>query len=338
MRSAICRRAGEIALEEVPLPEPAREDVRLSVQSCGICGSDLHWYQGHSSPPRVCPGHEIVGVVEAVGASVASLEVGDRVVVEGVRTCGRCASCARGDTQRCRDLRIVGLAVPGGFAESVIAPARSVFRVPTGMSDRVASLAEPVAVAVHALDLAGVAAGHRVLVLGAGTIGLLAAALAVRAQAEVVVSARREHQRAAARDLGTAPVSAARLDEELPAGWEADAVIETVGGTGDTLQIGLEHVRPGGIIVVVGVFTEPTPLDAAALMAKEARLVGSMAYGRAGDRPDFAVALSVLSEAGGRLADRLVTHRFRLDEVDLAFRTAAEKREGAIKVLVEPGR
>jgi threonine dehydrogenase-like Zn-dependent dehydrogenase len=97
-------------------------------------------------------------------------------------------------------------------------------------------------------------------------------------------------------------------------------------------------VRPGGVVVVAGVFTEPIPVDALALMNKEVHLVGSMAYGRAAGRADFEVALDLLCGEGEALADRLVTHRFGLEDIDVAFRTASEKREGAIKVVVEPGR
>jgi 2-desacetyl-2-hydroxyethyl bacteriochlorophyllide A dehydrogenase len=339
MRSALCRRPGEISLREVPLPVPSSGDVRLRILSCGICGSDLHWYQGGSAPPEVCPGHEIVGIVDEVGPEVTTVAVGDRVAMEGVQSCGRCALCRRGETQRCRQLAIVGRDVPGGFAEFTLAPAWTVHRIPDAIGDRAASLTEPTAVAVHALDVGGLRAGDRLAILGAGTIGLLCAAVARRAGvARVLVSARRPHQAEAARALGAIPIG--DREEELVAGspGEADVVVETVGGAGETLGTALRCVRPGGVVVVAGVFTKPMALDALRLMNDEIRLVGSMAYGRSAGRADFDVALDFLRDAGEELADLLVTHRFPLEDVDAAFRTASEKREGAVKVIVEPRR
>lgn len=339
MRSALCRRPGEIDLREVSLPSPSPGEVRLRVLTCGICGSDLHWYQGLAAPPDVCPGHEIVGVVDEVGGDVASIAPGHRVAMEGVRSCGACEVCRRGETQRCRRLAIVGLAVPGGFADCVLAPALGVHRVPDEIGDRAASLTEPTAVAVHALDLAGLRAGARVVVLGAGTIGLLCAAVARRAGAgEVLVSARRPHQIEAARALGAVPIGDREEYVVRASPGEADVVVETVGGAGGTLGTALRCVRPGGVVVVAGVFTRPVSIDALALMNDEIRLVGSMAYGRAAGRADFEVALDLLRDEGEDLAGLLVTHRFALEDVNAAFRTASEKRDGAVKVIVEPNR
>jgi 2-desacetyl-2-hydroxyethyl bacteriochlorophyllide A dehydrogenase len=209
--------------------------------------------------------------------------------------------------------------------------------VPDAISDRVASLTEPTAVAVHALGIADLRAGERVMILGAGTIGLLCAAVARRAAAsEVLVSARRPHQARAAVALGAVPIGDREAEVVAACPGVADVVVETVGGTGGTLGTALACVRPGGVVVVAGVFTDPAPIDALALMNKEIRLVGSMAYGRAAGRADFEVAFDLLCDEGEALADRLVTHRFGLEEIDAAFRTASEKREGAIKVVVEP--
>lgn len=335
MRSAICRRAGELVLGRAALPEVGPGEVRIRIRSCGICGSDLHWYQGHAPPPAVCPGHEIAGAIEATGPGVEGLTPGDRVVVEGLRSCGLCEHCRRGETQRCADRSLLGRDVPGGFADFAVTAARHVVRIPDALSDLVACLAEPLAVAVHAARVADLRAGQRVLVLGAGTVGLLCAAVARRAGTEVAITTRHGHQAEAAERVGARAVPA-EAPEQAAFSAGADVVLETVGGVATTLDTALAFVRPGGAVAVLGVFVDPVRIDALSLMNDEIRLLGCMAYGRSGPRADFAVAIEILQECGEAWADALVTHHFALAEVDRAFQVASDKRSGAIKVLVEP--
>lgn len=340
MRAAFCRRPGALVLEDVPAPTPAAGEVVVRVRSCGVCGSDLHWYGGHAPLPAVCPGHEIAGEVAAVGAGVTALREGDAVAVEGIAGCGECAYCLAGAAQRCPRIGVVGVHRAGGFADLVAAPARHCFRVPDALPWPTAALTEPLAVAVHGIRLAGLAIGERVLVLGGGTIGLLAVVAARAGGAgEILVSARRPQQKAAALALGATRV----LDDADAAALRAaakeapiDCVVETVGGAADTLDTATTAVRPGGTVVVLGVFTTPPAVPAFRLVVKEVRLLGSFVYGRAGGRADFEVALDILARDGARIVDTLVTHRFALDDVDRAFATAADKASGSIKVSVAP--
>jgi L-iditol 2-dehydrogenase len=339
MRAAFCPRPGVIELRDVARPEPAPGEVVLRVRACGICGSDLHWFRGLSQPPSVCPGHEMAGEVAAVGAGVSAVREGDRVAVEPMETCRECAYCRAGVPQRCARLRILGMRRAGGLAEYVAVPGYALFALPAGLDFPVGALAEPMAICVHAVRAAAIGLGQRVLVLGAGSIGLLSVLAARAAGATSVwVTARHPHQAAAAARLGATRVFAA-TDEgsaERDAATKAepiDAVIETVGGEAETISEAVRAIRPGGIVIMLGVFTTPPALPALALLAKEVRLAGTMMYDRRSARADFDVALELLASRREEVAP-LVTHRIRLDDVQRAFDTAADKRAGAIKVSV----
>ena len=336
MRAAFCPEPGRFELRDVPRPAPAAGDVLLKVHNCGICGSDLHFFHGGLPCPPVCPGHEVSGEVAAVGNGVKAVHPGDRVAVEPLITCGCCPPCRVGNYQLCRELRLLGMHADGGFADFVCVAERSVFQLPAGCSWPLGALAEPTAVCVHAARLAGIRLGNRVLVLGGGTIGLLAALTARAAgAAEVLLTARHAHQREAARALGALTFAAEASAELSSYALEhpVDVVIETVGGTADTLDEALFAVRPGGAIVVLGVFTAPVALNGLILMAKEARLIGSLTYGRYGNRADFEVALDLLRQYAEPLAP-LVTHTFPLGAIGEAFAVAADKHQGSIKVSI----
>jgi 2-desacetyl-2-hydroxyethyl bacteriochlorophyllide A dehydrogenase len=340
MQAAFCPAPGRLELRHVAPPDPAAGEVVLRVRACGICGSDLHWFAGGARPPAVCPGHELAGEVVACGAGVSAAAAGARVTAEPMATCGRCRWCRGGQMQLCRQLAIAGMHRPGGFAEHIALPAAMLHPLPDALDWPLAAMSEPTAVAVHAVRLAAIGAGQRVLILGAGAIGILAVAAARAAGAEVWITARHAHQAAAAQRLGAARVFAtdAAATAERQALCEAqdvDAVLETVGGVADTLGDAVRCVRPGGTVVMLGVFTAPPPLPATRLLMKEVRLVGAMMYDRTGPRSDFATAIALLAARCAELAP-LVTHTFPLAAIQDAFATAADKRSGAIKVSVLP--
>ena len=134
---------GVIELRDVPVPKPEPDEVVVRVAACGICGSDLHWFQGDFPPPKVCPGHEIAGVVDRRGSAVRALSEGDRVTVEPMVVCRECTYCRAGRPQLCPQLRILGMHRPGGLAEFVCVPAYALFRVPAALDDALAALVEP---------------------------------------------------------------------------------------------------------------------------------------------------------------------------------------------------
>ena len=337
MRSVRCPRPGKLVVEERPEPEPATGEVVVRVHHCGICGSDLHWFHDQMMIPQVAPGHEIAGEVARVGAGVSTLREGDPVALEGISSCGSCRYCVAGDYQRCPAIGIVGITIPGGFADYLALPARHCFRVPAGVDFATAALSEPLGVAVHGLRLSGLEIGQRVAILGAGTIGLMAV-IAARAggAGEIVVTARRPQQKAAALALGAdrvvddADSSALMGDVDNP----IDLVVETVGGTADTLDTAAAACRPGGTICVLGAFTRSPTFPALFVLAKELRIIGSFVYSRAGARADYDIVLDLLRRQGKRISETLITHRFPLEDIAAAFATASDKTTGSIKVTI----
>lgn len=308
---------------------------RLRVGACGICGSDLHFW--HGSMPRplgTAPGHEIAGIIDDVaGAS----DLPDVVYAASPNvSCGACPFCLVGDTHLCdRALgRGLGLGADGGLATFVDVPVANL--APTGTDDVVvASLTEPLAVALRGVGLADLAPDARVLVQGAGTIGLCTALLARDRAVEVGITARHPHQAAVAEAMG---VTVLGQDEGI--GWAksagADVVFETVGGGAPTLSEAVKACRKGGTVVVLGVFDEPQTLDMRLAVMKELRLQGSFCYGSGTHGPEYAAAAALTGRLESDLR-RLLTHSVALDDVTTAFETAADKRSGAIKVSVVPG-
>jgi len=341
VRAAFCPAPGTLDLRDVPDPQPGAGEIVLRVRACGICGSDLHWFRGALPPPAVCPGHEFAGTVAHCGAGVTGVREGDAIAVEPLAVCRECSYCRTGRPQLCPRLRILGLQRPGGFADFALVPAYAAFRLPAGMPFEHGALCEPLAVCVHAVRLAPVALGDRVLILGAGSVGLLALVAARAAGAsEVLITARYSHQADMARRLGAGKVFAATDDGQrecaaYAADHPIDVAIESVGGSGATIAEAVQLVRPGGTVAVLGIFSSAPPLPALPLVAKEVRLIGAMLYDRTGSRPDFAIALELL-EQHRDLAAALITHRLGLDAIQSAFETASDRRRGAIKVTVAP--
>jgi L-idonate 5-dehydrogenase len=341
MRAAVWGEGGALTQAQLPLPEPGAGEVRVRVRSCGICGSDLHLRRAGFVQPGIAPGHELAGTIDALGPGVAGPPPGSSVAVEPLRSCGRCDECRRRTPALCPEGKLLGVHVHGGFAEYVVVPAERAFPVPTDLELGVASLAEPAAVAVRALRRAGIAPGARVLVLGAGSIGLLAI-LAARAlgAGEVWISARHAAQAALARELGATrvldegeatPAELARSGRKAP----FDVVLETVGGAADTLNAAAAAVRRGGGVAVVGMFLAPLRLDTMPLLVKEATLAWSYCYARSSEPCDFAVATRLLADERERAA-RLASHAVPLAEAPRAFELAGDRKAGAIKVSVIP--
>ena len=343
MRAGVYLGPGQVGLESREIPQPGPGEIRVRVKACGLCGSDLHMV--HLPVPFMAPGttmgHEIAGTVDAIGEGVSGWETGAPVVVEPLHSCGHCDYCLAGRDSICRDFQCYGIHRDGGFSDYVTAPARRVFRFPDALNFRLAALAEPVAVAVHGLRLGGFHPDQRVLVLGAGPIGLAVSAVARAWGArEVLLTARHAHQAEIGKRVGATHVFAEKeasvqaLDD-VGRQRPIDLVVETVGGKADTLQAACAAVAPGGTVSVLGVFLEPVAVDGLSSFLKETRFQWSNCYSRQPGRVDFEESVRLLREHGASWSS-LLTHAVPLDEIGRAFEIAGDKTSGAAKVTVLP--
>lgn len=332
MRQARWTESG-LAIAEVEPPALAHDWVRLRVAACGICGTDLHLWRRELPPPLgLAPGHEMTGTVLDGPRGLADA----LYAVEPIHACGHCDFCISGRRQLCGQLEIFGVMRPGGLAEFVDVPVSTLHAVHPSVSPELASLAEPLAVCERAVSLAHLDSDSRVLVLGAGTIGLLSGLLARDRARTVAITARHAQQSDAAKRLGLLPLA----ESEVRA-WAADAqpdvVIETVGGQAQTLLDATRFCRPGGRIVVLGIFSKRTEVNGYLLATRELEIVGSNMYGMGRRGAQFRAAVELLPRYAAELAP-LQTHRFELAELESAFRCASDKQSGAIKVTVVPGK
>jgi len=294
-----------------PAPEPSGDEVRVHVATAGICGSDIHllgW-----GPRPVTLGHEIAGW----------LDDGTPVAVEPVRRCGVCERCVAGDTHLCREGQTIGIGVDGGMADELAVPPGCVVLLPDGLSVNDASLVEPVACAVHALHRARVESGQRVAVVGGGTLGIAAVAAAVHAGCEVGTVTRHPHQAAAAEVVGG-----------RPAEGRYDVVIEAA-GTSSAFGQAADLARVRGTIAILGTYWDDLMAPGMPLTTKELDIVACLAYGHHGGRREVEDAAGLLA-AVPELAGAMITHRFGLADAAEAFRVAADRSAGAIKVTLEP--
>ena len=305
-----------VADVEPPTPPGGTNEtdlVRLRMRASGICGSDLHLIEW--GPLPITLGHEFAGL----------LDDGTAVAVQPYTPCLTCDRCRAGQEQLCRTglSRTHGISIDGGLADAVLVDPRALVVLPEGLDVGDAGLVEPLAVAVHALNLAGIEAGQRVLVVGGGTIGLCAVAAARARGAEADLVARHPHQVAAGERLGAGRTLAP----------EYDVVFEAAGSQG-ALDQAFELIRPGGTVVAMATYWSPLQVGLA-MTSKEARFLASMAYGCHGGVREFATAAEALAQLP-ELSGALITHRFGLDDAPEAFRVAADRASGAIKVQLSP--
>jgi 2-desacetyl-2-hydroxyethyl bacteriochlorophyllide A dehydrogenase len=308
---------GGVAVVDVDptVPAYATDPVRVRVRSAGICGSDLKMLRWNL-PATL--GHEFAGL----------LDDGTAVAVQPNAPCGECEPCVSGRDQVCAasNRRVLGVFNDGGLADEVVVDRRDLAVLPDGVGPEIGALVEPVAVALHAAHLAGLHDPDppaRVLVVGGGTIGLATVAVAGHHGAAVDLQARYRSQQEAGERLGAG----------LALADEYDVVIECAGSQ-SSLDDAIARLRPTGTIVSPSSWFDPVQLGASLLM-KEAHLVMSYVYGHHHGVREFDEAAEVLA-ANPQLGDALITHRFGLDDAVEAFRTAADRSAGAIKVVVQP--
>jgi 2-desacetyl-2-hydroxyethyl bacteriochlorophyllide A dehydrogenase len=324
---------GRMELQDAPDPEPAPGEVVIASSASAICGSDLHGFREASSrriPPLVM-GHETVGVIDAAGPGVDPALVGRRVVLKPIVSCGVCDDCREGDINHCATGRLVGRDLPGGFAERFAVPSAAAVPIPSDLADEVAALTEPLANAVHVASR-GVRHGDRVLVIGAGPIGVLMSRAALLFGAEEVhVTDPVAERLAFAEAQGALPLTGddpAAAIRAATGGRGPDLVIDAAGFEA-TWALGLEAVRTGGRIYQVGLGAPAGRLDYFAVLGKEVTITGSYAW----TDDDFARALELLV-AGELDATGWIT-RMPLAEGQRAFEELVGGHGGRFKVVLE---
>jgi L-iditol 2-dehydrogenase len=327
MSALVFRGPGLMEVEQRPRPSLSDDEVLVQVRAVGICGSELTSFTGDSTrrPPGRVFGHEIAGVVRAVGAEVSEALLGEEVAVNPLVPCGRCSQCRAGRSNACPHRRLLGMQVDGGFAEEVAVPASSLS--PLGVLDDIAgSLVEPVANAVHVAELLPGVLGRHVAVLGAGPIGLsVVAVLRVAGAGRITVIDPVEARRGEASITG-ADATIAPADVE---GLIVDHVVDAAGVT-SSRNSAIDICASGGTIVLLGLHTAVSEMPINAAIAKELRLQCSYAYSPV----DFQSALTMLQ--AGAIPYRSWITELPLDEGQAAFKTLVERPEEATKIILRP--
>ena len=333
MRAAVFSKLGQpLRVERVPDPEPGVGQIVVRVSRCGICGSDLHMTEEalFGLTPGTVLGHEYAGEIIAVGKDVRRVRTGDRVSVMPVQGCWHCASCLAGQPAWCSQMRIEG----GGYGEYALANQSQCLQLPKSVSLEEGALIEPLAVGLHGVTVAQMPAGARVLVIGAGPIGLAATFWARRFGASrVAVTASTNRREALALAMGaTAFIDPSDASPEAVArtlGGPPDVVFECVGKPG-LLARCVECVRPRGTVVVLGLCTAMDSLMPFALVAKEVRVQAAALYGMR----DFEIAADALA-AEAAVPRAMITDTVGLEAMPAAFE-ALRQRNTQCKVMVNP--
>jgi threonine dehydrogenase-like Zn-dependent dehydrogenase len=306
---AITASQGVITVIEKDIPEGSGE--LIAVTSSGICGSDLHMIEAGLS--GVVLGHEFGGLTSS----------GQLVAVRPTGECGTCPQCTTGYSQTCsmagRSLH--GMSRDGGLAEFVHVDANQIFPMPAGVDPTSVGLVEPLAVVIHGINRSNIQKGSRAVVVGAGSIGLLTAAVLVDRGISVDIVTRHGHQSLAAEKLGARAISEPGNNYDI----SFDAVCSQ-----QAFDACVHATRPCGILLEFGMFWSPVTLNNA-LMMKEITVIPSIFYGHNHEHHDFLEAVEILGRLP-HLIDAVVTHRFPLAEAAEAFRVANDRKAGAIKV------
>ena len=288
MKALLLTEYKKMQVTDVDEPEVGPDDVLVQVEACGICGSDIHGYDGSTGrriPPLVM-GHEAAGIVVETGLNVTDLPKGTRVTFDSMVSCGKCEFCRSGDANLCDNRMVLGVSCGdyrrhGAFAERISVPRRIVYRLPDTLPFEQAALVEAVSVAVHAANVTPIRLGDTAIVVGAGMIGLLTIQAARAAGASQVIAVDLNEKRlAVAKELGADHVLHGGKDDvsarvrELTGGRGADVAFEVVGATA-TVKTAIESVRKGGHVTLVGNVSPTIELPLQSVVTREISLRGT---------------------------------------------------------------
>ncbi len=342
IKAAVMHGIDDVRVEDVDFPQIKAGEVLIKMKSVGVCGSDVHYYKHGKIGPYIVNkpmilGHEAAGEIVEVAADVKNFKPGDRVAIEPGYTCRKCVYCKTGRYNLCPDVTFMATPpIHGAYVEYVAWPADFVFHLPDNMTYDHGALMEPLAVGMHAVRRSRLKPGEPVIILGAGTIGLVTLLAAKAAGAgEIIVADLEDVRLNMAQKLGATKIINAGKEntveaiKELTNGFGMEVVFETAGSVPTTQQT-IALAARGGRIVWVGLAGQDTfPMPVLAAIDKEVDIMGIFRYANV-----YPYAIQLVST--GRInIDPLVTHRYGLNQVTEALNVAHERRDGAVKVIVD---
>ncbi|OYP34362.1 galactitol-1-phosphate 5-dehydrogenase [Rhodopirellula sp. MGV] len=343
MKAMLLTEYKNLEVTEFDDPTVGPKDLLIQVRACGICGSDIHGYDGSTGrriPPLVM-GHEAAGVVTEVGSEVTDFKVGDHVTFDSTVSCGECFHCRRGEINLCDNRMVLGVSCGeyrrhGAFAEKVAVPQHICYRLPEEMPFEHAAMIEAVSVAVHAANRTPVVLGDTAVVVGSGMIGLLTIQAIKLAGCSKVIAVDLDQDRLdAALELGADyGLNAKEVDvvaevKKLTNGRGADVALEVVGATA-TINTAVESVRKGGSVTLVGNLSPRVEMPLQAIVTRELNVFGTCAS--SGEYP----ACIDLMNSGAIKVEPLITAKATLDEGPEWFKRLYAGEKGAMKVIIQP--
>jgi len=330
----------ELKLMDLDVPEPGPDEVLIKVAGCGVCGTDYHIYSGEVpfAKPPVVIGHEITGKVHMTGSNVDDLVEGQTVCLDPVIPCMRCHYCGIGRFNLCEDYRVMGYHMTGGFAEYTVAPRKQVYPISEGVGVKGGILAEPVACVINGFNRLGLLPGGRVLIMGAGPMGLIwTQILRSTPSVEIVQIDLVKMRTEASEDLGADRAICAQKDEfepilreEYPEGFE---YVIDVTGDPDAVAMGIRLTRKGGTMMIFGVCPEGSTMqvDPYEVYLKEMKIIGSK-------MPPFSLGRAVRLIESGRIDyDRIVSHLMPLEKLPEALDLFVNGKGKVLKMAILPG-
>ena len=343
MKSLLLSEYNHLDVVDTPVPSAGPDEILVQVAACGICGSDVHGYDGSSGRriPPIVMGHEAAGTVAAVGAQVKDLSPGDRVTFDSTVYCGHCEYCARGEVNLCDNRQVIGVSCndyrrAGAFAEFIAVPQRIVYHLPDDISFEEAAMLEAVSVALHAVRISPVLVGQSALVIGAGMIGLLTLQAAKAAGCSRVLIADVDETRLnLAKMVGAEEIlhaSGPELIAEImqrTGGKGVDLVLEAV-GRNETIAAAIDCVRKGGTVTLIGNITPEVSLPLQKVVSRQIRLQGSCA-----SAGEYLEAIELM--AGSKIQVKpLITAVASLEEAPRWFERLHAREPNLMKVVLTP--
>ena len=343
MKALLLKQYKDLELVDMPTPEVGPQDLLVQVKACGICGSDVHGYDGSTGRrvPPIVMGHEAAGIVSAVGREVKGYRPGDRVTFDSTVSCGYCFFCTRGQINLCDNRQVLGVSCGeyrrnGAFAEFVLVPQNIVYKLPDALAFEHAALIEAVSIAVHAVNITPVQLGDTAVVVGTGMIGLLALqAVRIAGCTRVIAIDLDDDKLAVARELGADEVInpkttdvAARI-AELTDGRGAAVALEAVGAS-SPIKTAIDSVRKGGTVTLIGNISPKVEIPLQAVVSRQIRLQGSCA-----SNGEFPACLDLLASGAIRV-DRIITAKAPLEDGPRWFERLYSHEPNLMKVVLQP--